>query len=187
MTVHIKEYDYNPRNLPKEILESIGLAIASAAQTESVISMAIGGCLGLEIEYFLAVTTHMSLPLKFSVLRAAAEIRIDNLDDLDELDRLLDEVDKAIAKRHEIAHCEWCCDPDTKQLFRVKKVARTSVNAEMLPVTPESVKAEAEIIFQAGLNLMTFIMARDMLPKIPAAKRPRFHKTKAERKKRRQK
>lgn len=181
-----KEYDYDPRNLPKELLESIGLAIAGASQTEDIISLAIGGCLGVEIEYYIAATTHMTLPLKFSVLRSAAEIRIDNLDDLDELDRLLDDIDKALGKRHDIAHGEWCRDPETEQLFRVKKVARMSVNAEMAPVTPESVRADALAIYQAGLNLMTFIADRGLLPTFPAEKRPRAHKTKAARKKRRQ-
>jgi hypothetical protein len=181
----IKEYDYDPRNLPKAVLESLGLAIACASQAEEVISLAIGGCLGLDIEHSIAATTHMALPLKFSVLRSAAEIRIDDLNDLDELDKLLEDVDKALGKRHLFAHAEWCQDPDTKQLFLVKKVARTSVNAEKTSVTPESVRADALTIYQAGMALMEFIAARELLPAIPATKRPRFHKTKAERKKRR--
>jgi hypothetical protein len=55
----------------------------------------------------------------------------------------------------------------------------------MTPVTPGSVRADAETIYQAGLNSMTFIFARGLLPSIPATKRPRAHKTKGERKKRR--
>jgi hypothetical protein len=114
-------------NLPKELLESIGLAIATASQTEEALSLAIGGCLGVEIEFYIAATTHMTLPLKFSVLRSAAEIRIDDLDDLDELDGVLNDIDKALGNRHEIAHGEWRQDPETKQLFRVKKsLARAS-------------------------------------------------------------
>jgi hypothetical protein len=63
-----KEFDFDPRNLPDDLLQAIGLTIACGAQTESVISTAIGGCLGLEVEYAAATTTHMTLPLKFSVL-----------------------------------------------------------------------------------------------------------------------
>jgi hypothetical protein len=43
-----KEFDFDPSNLPPDLLQAIGLAIACGAQTESVISMAIGGCLGLD-------------------------------------------------------------------------------------------------------------------------------------------
>lgn len=180
-----KEYDFDPHNLPKELLEAIGLAIASATQTEGVVALAIGGCLGLEIEYYLSVTTHMTLPLKFSVLRSAAEIKIDNVDDLDELDRLLERVDSALGKRHEIAHGGWCRDPKTKELFRAKMVARTSVNAEVIRVTPGSVRADADAIYTAGMDLMMFIGSRGLLPIVPSERRPRAHKLKAARKKRR--
>jgi hypothetical protein len=180
-----KEFDFDPRNLPADLLQAIGLAIACGAQTESVISMAIGGCLGLDVEYAAATTTHMTLPLKFSVLRSAAEIRIDDLDDLDELDRLIDEVDKALGKRHEIAHANWCSDPETNELFRVKQVARARVDAERIPMTAASIKDDAAVIYQAGMDLMSFIGTRGLMPRIPTQIRPRAHKSKAARKKRR--
>ena len=55
-------YDYDPQNLPCELLKAIGQAIAAGSQTEAIISMAIMGCLGIDAEYGMAVTTHMALP-----------------------------------------------------------------------------------------------------------------------------
>jgi len=183
--LRFKEFDYDPHNLPRSLLEAIGLAIACGAQTEMAISMAIGGCLGLDVGYTAAATTHMTLPLKFSVLRSAAEIRIDDLDDLDTLDELLDAADKALGKRHEIAHARWCRDPDNGALFREKQVARTRVEAERIPITAYAIKADAEVIYQAGMDLVSFLAQRDLMPPIPAQILPRAHKSKAARKKRR--
>lgn len=180
-----KVFDFDPNNLPQEVLEAIGLAIACGAQTEDILSAAIGGCLGVDAEYMMAVTTHMTQPLKFSVLRSVAEIRIDDLNDLDELDRLLDSLDKAMRKRHEIAHTSWCRDPDTDELFRIKQVARTRLEADRIPITVESIRRDAEAIYAAGLELMTFLVDRNLYPSLPTAPRPRFHKSKAQRKKRR--
>jgi hypothetical protein len=185
--IPFKIRDYNPNNLPKEFLEAVGLALACGAQTENVISMAIGGCLGIDVEYSAAVTTHMTMPLKFSVLRSAAEIRIDDLDDLDELDRLLDAADKALGKRHEIAHALWGRNPDDNSLVRDKRVARTRVEAESIPVTVESVRADAAAIYKAGMDLIAFIRPRGLYPPLPTQMRPRGHKSKAARKARRKK
>ena len=182
-----KEFDFDPRNLPTDLLQAIGLAIACGAQTEAIISMAIGGCLGLDVEYATATTTHMTMPLKISVLRSAAEIKIDDLDDLDELDRLLDAADKALGKRHEIAHANWGRDPETNELFRNKTIARTRVEADRIPITTASVREDATAIYQAGMDLMSFIGTRGLLPSIPAQARPRGHKSKAARKQRRKK
>jgi hypothetical protein len=183
MTSTSKPLDFDPNNLPKEFLQAIGLAIACGAQTESVVSMAIGGCLGVDAEYAMATTTHMTLPLKFSVLKSVAEIRIDDLDDLDELDRLLDNVDKALGKRHEVAHASWCRNEDTGELFRVKQAARTRLEVDRAPVTSKEIAVDAAMIYAAGMALMTFIGARKLLPPIPPM-RPRGHKSRTARKKR---
>ena len=103
-----KTYDFDPRNLPQEMLTAIGLVAACSAQTENIMEQGIGGCIGTDFEYGFAITTHMNAPLRDHVLRAVAEIRIDNLDDLDELDRLLDEINKASTKRNAYMHHTWC-------------------------------------------------------------------------------
>jgi hypothetical protein len=77
-------YDFDPRNLPQEMLAAIGLVTACSAQTEYIVEQGIAGCLGVDFEFGAAVTTHMAAPLRDHVLRAVAEIKIDDLDDLDD-------------------------------------------------------------------------------------------------------
>jgi hypothetical protein len=177
-------YDFDPRNLPQEYLTAIGVAVTSSAQTESVIELAIAGCLGVDQEYGAAITTHMAAPLRFSALRALAEIKIDNLDALDELDDLLVEAETAGVKRNAIAHHSWCRDPKTGEVFTVKEVARTSYAMDLIPMPIDAVKADAEFIYEIGMKLMVFINKHGVMPS-NSPLRNRFHKTKPERKKRR--
>ncbi len=97
-------YDFDPHNLPQKLLAAIGLALTSYAQTERMVQDAIAGCLGVDTEYGAAATTHMAMPLRFSVLKSVAEIRIDDLDALDELDELISKVEDAANRRNAIAH-----------------------------------------------------------------------------------
>jgi hypothetical protein len=177
-------YDYDPRNLPQEAHAAIGLSVACSAQTEHFIEMAIGGALG-DAMYMTAVTTHMPMPLRFHVLRAAAEIRIDDLDDLDLLDEILDNIDKAMQKRNDVAHNIWCTHPDTQEIFTVKTTARGSVDTELIPMDIPAIKRDAAAIYAAGIKLLDFMIAKDLFPSLPAAFKSRIHKTKAARKKRR--
>ena len=147
--------------------------------------MAIGGCLGIDVEYNAAVTTHMSAPMRDNVLRAAAEIRIDNVDALDMLDKILDGVNDAFRRRNAYVHHSWCLDPETGQVFTVKQEARGSVDSELIPVTVNKIKEDAIFIYGAGMSLMRFITRHKLFPTFPAQLRPRGHKTKAARKKRR--
>jgi hypothetical protein len=62
----MEHYDFDPRNLPQDLLAAIGLMTTSAAHTESCVDEAIAGCLGVDYEYGQAVTTHMTMPLRFS-------------------------------------------------------------------------------------------------------------------------
>lgn len=181
-----KEYDFDPRNLPPELLNAIGLAIASFAQTEQIMESAIAGCLGIDSEYGAAITTHMPAPLRFSVLKSVAEIRIDDLDVLDELDELLVELEIAFNKRNDLAHNQWCRDPITGDLFTVKEKARKRYEMDLLPMTIDGVKSDALLIYQTGMDFMTFLVAHNLFPKLPPV-RPREHKSKAARKIRRNK
>ncbi|HMK41196.1 MAG TPA: hypothetical protein VK451_06515 [Methyloceanibacter sp.] len=181
-----KEYDFDPHHLPNDVLAAIGLAMASSAQTESVIDMAIAGCLGVEVDYGAAVTTHMPAPLRDSVLRAVAEIRIDDLDTLDELDRTLDHIrDEVQTRRNAIVHHTWCRDPITGEVFTVKQTARGSVDAELIPMPISKIESDAELIYEAGMKLMLFLKSHNLFPPFPAQPRARTHKTRAARKRRR--
>jgi hypothetical protein len=177
-----KEYDFDPRNLPQDMLAAIGLMTACAAQTESCVEAGIAGCLGIDFEYGKAITTHMASPLRDSALRATAEIRIDDLDALDELDRLLDRVSEAFAKRNAVVHNCWCRDPENGSVFTVKETARTRVQSDLIPMTVNQIKGDALFVYQAGMDLYVFLMAYKLLPPFPPYGRLRGHKSKAARK-----
>jgi len=180
-------YDFDPFNLPPKLLQAIGLVVQAAAQTENLLTWGIGGCLGLDPEYTIAVTAHMSVPLKVSVLLAAAEIKIDDLDALDELDDIVDAAEKAIGSRNDAAHDNFCVHPETGQAHRVKQRARRRVEAELKPVVIDDIIKDARVIHDAGLELMSFLMKHSLVPPALSGFRPRGHKTKAARKARRTK
>jgi hypothetical protein len=181
------EYELNPFHLPDRLLRAIGLATASFAQTESVLRDAIAGCAGLDIEYGGAITTHMTLPLCFSALRSVAEIRIDDLDALDALDELMNDVQLASEKRNDIAHNAWSIDPENGATGYLKTTARTSFDMKLIPKSADDVEADAIFIYEAGMKLMQFLMTHGLLPSFPSEPRPRAQKSKAARKKRREK
>lgn len=178
--------DFDPRNLPKEYLEAIGLVAACSAQTENTIELAIAGCLGLDHEFGLATTTHMSAPLRDDVLRSVAEIRLNDLDALDELDRLLDRINKTVGRRNSTVHNMWGVDEKTGQVITTKITSRGSLQAEYIPMSVADIRKDATAIYDAGMDLLRFLLDHRLVPKL-APLRPRAHKLKAARKKRAEK
>lgn len=181
-----KEYNFDPHNLPQELLAAIGLMTAISAQTEDCVEAAVAGCIGTDFEYGKAITTHMAAPLRDSVLRSVAEIRIDDLDALDELDRILDAVNESFLKRNAIVHHAWCIDLETGEVFTHKETSRARYESDLIPMSVDQVKADAELVYKAGMDLYSFLMTHKLLPSIPTTPRPRGHKSKAARKKRRE-
>lgn len=177
-------YDFDPNNLPPEYLQAIGLVTACSAQTENAVQTLIGACLGVDEEYRIAVTAHMPLPLLDSVARAVAEIRLDSLDALDELDSLLDAVKTKMDGRNAFVHQAWAIHPETNAVHLVRQTARGSVQVELRPVSVEEIKASAIAVYEAGLDLVRFMILNGLEPTF-AANRPRAHKTKSARKARR--
>jgi len=178
-------YDFDPRHLPDDILAAIGLVATCSAQTEDVVEQGISACLGIDFEYGAAITTHMSSPLRDHVLRAVAEIRINDLDDLDDLDSLLDQINAAFGKRNSYVHRGWCRHPTTGACFTVMTSARGRVETDLVPVTVTHILEDAQFIYKAGMDLQTFLLKPKLYPKTPPAGRNRFHKSKVARKKRR--
>ena len=117
------------------------------------------------------------MPLRIHVLKAAAEIRIDNLDDLDLLDDLLDKIDKAMQKRNDVAHNSWCMHPTTRQIFTQKTTARGSIDTELISMDIPAIKRDADAIYAAGIELLSFLMAKNLLPALPSRRIDRSHKT----------
>jgi len=179
MEKRIRNLDFDPRNLPKKYLEAIGLACACYAQTEDHVQMAISGILGVDGEIGWAISTHMAAPLRENVLKSLTDIKFENLDDIKEFDRLFDNIREAGKKRNEIAHNLWCTDEKTKEVLRLKTQARRRVDVELAPVSLESIKADADFIYTAGIELLRFLLTKGLAPTLPPRDRARFDKRKA--------
>jgi hypothetical protein len=154
-----KEYDFDPRNLPHDLLAAIGLMTASAAQTEGCVEAAIAGCLGVDVELGKSVTTHMNV--------------------------LLDAVNEASSKRNAVVHHAWCRDPDNGAIFTVKETSRARYESDLVPMTVDQVKSDAIYVYDAGMRLYSFLMNYNLLPPFPPTDRFRGHKSRSARKKRR--
>src|SRR5258708_10037841 len=136
----------------------MGVMMTGAAQTEFCVETGIAGCVGIDAEYGQAITTHMAMPLRFSVLKSAAEIRIDDLDALDELDDLIERLEQAFGKRNDIVHHAWCRDPDTNKVFTVKESARVSVQTDLIPMSVNQLKNNPLFLYQPRMNLISFLI-----------------------------
>lgn len=178
------EYDFDPRNIPAEYLQAIGLATASAAHAEEMVLWAITGLLGTDLEYGVAIAAHMTAPLRDNVIKAVAEIAIDDLDKLDELDQILDKISEAQTRRNKLVHRSWALHPDGRVML-VSQTARGSVNVEADYPSLESIREDAAFIYSSGIELLGFLLSVDMIPPPPPVGRARSHKTKVARKKRR--
>ena len=181
-----RDLDFDPRNLPPDVLQAVGLITTCCAQTEHVVEDGIAGCLKIDFEYGAAITTHMNNPLRDNVLRAVAEIKINDLDALDKLDELLDEITKALKLRNTYVHNSLCVDKETSELFTVRTDARGRVEMDVIPAIVKEIEAAAIRIYQAGTSLYRFLDHHDLLAIIPDDPRPRQHKSRAARKKRRE-
>ena len=178
-------FDFDPRNLPASYRKAIGLVAAASAQTESMVQYAICAFLQVDAEYGWAVTAHMNSQMRDQVLRATAEIRIDDLDALDALDDLMERIGAANGKRNGHVHAEWCRDPKTGLVYAASVKARGRVESTMVKVTVEDIKADADTIYKLGIELFNFVHAMGLEAPIPPPSRPRGHKSKAARKQRR--
>jgi len=181
-----REFDFNPYSLPQQYTSAIGLVVACAAQTEITIEMAIAGCLDIDAEFGMAVTTHMTMPQRFQVLAATAELKLDDLDQLDLLDEIISETEPAFAERNKFIHNQLAVLPDDGTVHCVKSSARGSVQMTDEKVDVEEILAVGKKIYLAGERILVFLKSNDLFPPVSEI-RPRFHKLKAQRKKRRKK
>ncbi|WP_148203791.1 hypothetical protein [Nitrobacter winogradskyi] len=180
----MRDLDFNPNNLPKDVLEALGLITACSAHSDYVIESGIAGCLGVNIEYGSAVTTHMTTPHRKDVFLAAAELRIDDVHILIHLEDLLDELVDALKVRNGYVHNSPAIDRSTNETFMIRTEARGSVDVSLIPLSVEVILRDAQRIYKAGISLYGLLDKLGLLPKIPDGVRPnRTHKDKAARKK----
>lgn len=165
--------DFEPLSLPQEHLAAIGLMSAAASSTDSIIEMAIAGMLGIDGEQGYAVTAHMSAPLRASVLKSAAEIVLEDPRALDALDDIMEEIRVAVVERNDVVHGSWCVRHSDGTVFLVQQEARTHVAMSSRPVTVDEIESKALALYDAGMNLMRFLIAVDKVPVLPRADRRR--------------
>ncbi|MBL1146859.1 MAG: hypothetical protein HND56_10140 [Pseudomonadota bacterium] len=159
-------YDFDPRNLPAEYLHAIGLVTAACAQTESVLQDLIGALLEIDNAKTIALTTHMSFPLKNDILRTLAEIEAPDIKELDKLDELLDAVKQALDKRNTIVHNAFAIHPDTREVFSLRAKARGSLQYDLKKIPVQEIEHDAATIYQAGVDIMSFMISRGLSPQL---------------------
>lgn len=158
-------YDFDPHNLPPEYLRAIGLVVASSAQTEHVLQDFIGGLLGIDSIQSIALATHMNNPLKDNIIRTLAEIDAPTIKELDKIDELLDAVNAALDKRNIIVHNPLMTHPDTGEVFSHILNARGAIKLELKRILSSEIEQAAEDIYKSGMNIMEFMITRNLFPK----------------------
>lgn len=181
-------YDYDPRNLPNEYLQAIGLAVTSASQTESVLQDFIGALLGIDNIQNLAVTNNMAIPLKDEIIRMLVELNAPSVDEIDKIDNLLDDIQEAFKKRNAIVHNSYVIHPETAQVLSHRLKARGSFQLELRPISVKEIKEDAIKIYDVGMKLMEFMISRGLSPSIRLKPlRPPVNRKKSARSKRAEK
>ncbi len=153
-------YDFDPRNLPSGYLEAIGYVIAAGSQTDNIMQEFIGTLLKIDNIETIALTTHLSTPLKDNIIRALAELNAPFASEIDEIDDLLDSIRNAMEKRNAVAHNAFARHPDTGEVVSLRMKARGSLQIEFTPITIDELNKQAEAIYEAGLALFSFMINR---------------------------
>lgn len=70
-------------------------------------------------------------------------------------------------------------------VYMAKIRARGRVETELVPVPVHKIEADAQLIYDLGIRLYSFLMSHGLDASLPPGNRPRGHKSKAARKARR--
>jgi hypothetical protein len=157
-------YDFDPRNIPNEYLRAIGLVAMASAQTESTMQDFIGAILHIDNIETLALTTHMTVPMKEQVARTVIELNAASAAVVDEVDDILDRIRDALAKRNVMIHSPLCRHPHTEEVSSQRLSARGTIDFELRPISVKEIEDVAEEIYDAGMDLMRFMMAAQIGP-----------------------
>jgi len=157
-------YDFDPNNLPDEYLKAIGLVVASASQTDSIMRDFIGALLKIDNAETIALGAHMSVPLKDDIIRSLTELNAPTASEVDEIDDLLDEIREAFVKRNAFAHNAFARHPGTGEILVMSEKARGSLEVELAPISVDEIRKVASRVYEAGMNLMEFMASRGIGP-----------------------
>ena len=158
-------YDFNPRNLPDDYLRAVGLVAMASAQTENVLSDFIGAVIGSDNIETMALTTHMSFPLKDNIIRSLIELNAATAEVVDNLDDILDSIGEAITKRNAIIHNPLIRHPETGEILSHRMKSRGSLQLALKPITVEEIQEDATLIYKAGMALQSFMMLYGLSPR----------------------
>jgi hypothetical protein len=157
-------YDFNPFNLPPDLLRAVGLITAAAAQNEHIVQQFVGALLGIDTLEMVAVTAHMSAPLKDDVARALIELNGGSAEIIDIVDDLLDDIEAAADKRNILVHNSFARHPETGEVLSFREKARGSLQVTLRPVSASEIEKDAAATYEVGMNLMRFMLAYGLKP-----------------------
>lgn len=135
-----------------------------AAQTESIMQSFIGALLQIDNIEAIALTAHMSAPLKDHVARALIELNGVSVGVVDTVDELLDAISTAAEKRNVVIHNSIVRHPETGELFSYRESARGSLQVSLKPVRVEEIEQDATAIYEAGMDLARFMIVHGLTP-----------------------
>lgn len=162
----MKLYDFDPRNLPQELLAALGMLAASSAHTESIVQQAISGFLGLPWNKGLVVTAHLTMPQRFHMLEAAAkEINLDETN-VNELKLHISRLKLAFDQRNQALHRSWCRDQATGCVHVVTETARGKLKVHVEAGDAQTVLDTANEMYDAGMELYKFLGLLGLTPKL---------------------
>ena len=141
------------------------LVAMASAQTENIIQDFIGVLLHIDAVETLALTTHMTGPLKDHVVRALTELNAATAEVVDEIDDLMDAIKEAMARRNTIVHNPLIMHPDTGEILSHRIKARGSLQLKLQPVSVAEIEKDASLIYEVGMDLMRFMMKHALGPK----------------------
>lgn len=158
------QYDFDPRNLPSELLRAIGLNVVAATHSEQLLNDSIAGLLGTDVEKGIALNAHTSLPQRASIAISLAEIRFGEVDVVVEFEDIVTRLRDAISARHSAAHDTFVLQLPEKKVVRLSYQARTEVSVTKSEVSIAHLEAQALDIYEAGIALEVFMQRHRVLP-----------------------
>ena len=155
-------YDFDPLNLPADLLRAIGLTVAASDRLESVVDDCIATVLGVEPPIGRAITAQLGLPSRISILRAVAHEAALPPDLLTALETGIKQAERASEKRNAIVHRSYFQDR-SGAVFSWKITARKRLKSDVLPVSIPLTEADAAFIIRAGDDLHAVVIAIETL------------------------
>lgn len=151
-------FEFDPRKLPADILQAVGLVIAASEQADETINLCIESLLGISASLRHAVTAQLGQPNRIAILRSVAKEKVAPplLQNLEAAIRL---VEKSTELRNKVAHRAMFIDRETGGVFAWKVTARRGVKSEVEPVSSAAIRTTADTILAAGDALMEVLIS----------------------------